>query len=109
VLFEMLTGERAFAREKEIGDLAKVRRVVKVLGMVNAAPDFADHPKVITRPARALGRRHGLVAFRDQRRDRDDRGGGGLSLPGSEVRFMDPALGSASRLYAATRPERPDG
>ena len=33
--------------KQEIGDLRKVRRVVKVLGMVNAAPDFADHPKVI--------------------------------------------------------------
>jgi enamine deaminase RidA (YjgF/YER057c/UK114 family) len=31
----------------EIGDLDRVRRVVKVLGMVNAAPDFGDHPKVI--------------------------------------------------------------
>ncbi len=31
----------------EIGDLDQVRRVVKVLGMVNAAPDFRDHPKVI--------------------------------------------------------------
>lgn len=30
-----------------LGDLAGVRRVVKVLGMVNAAPDFGDHPKVI--------------------------------------------------------------
>jgi enamine deaminase RidA (YjgF/YER057c/UK114 family) len=30
-----------------LGDLARVRRVVKVLGMVNAVPDFADHPKVI--------------------------------------------------------------
>ncbi|HVR69658.1 MAG TPA: RidA family protein [Vicinamibacteria bacterium] len=33
--------------KQEVGDLRKVRRVVKVLGMVNAAPDFADHPKVI--------------------------------------------------------------
>jgi enamine deaminase RidA (YjgF/YER057c/UK114 family) len=33
--------------KKEIGDLAKVRRVVKVLGMVNATPEFADHPKVM--------------------------------------------------------------
>jgi enamine deaminase RidA (YjgF/YER057c/UK114 family) len=33
--------------KQEIGDLRKVRRVVKVLGMVNAAPDFKDHPKVI--------------------------------------------------------------
>ena len=31
----------------EIGDLDRVRRVVKVLAMVNAAPDFRNHPKVI--------------------------------------------------------------
>ncbi len=31
----------------ELGDLSKVKRIVKVLGMVNAAPDFTDHPKVI--------------------------------------------------------------
>ena len=30
-----------------IGDLGRVRRVVKVLGMVNATPDFEDHPGVI--------------------------------------------------------------
>ena len=30
-----------------LGDLSHVRRVVKLLGMVNAAPDFADHPAVI--------------------------------------------------------------
>jgi enamine deaminase RidA (YjgF/YER057c/UK114 family) len=31
----------------EIGDLSKVRRIVKVLGMVNAPEGFTDHPKVI--------------------------------------------------------------
>jgi enamine deaminase RidA (YjgF/YER057c/UK114 family) len=31
----------------ELGSLDKVRRVVKVLGMVNAVPEFEDHPKVI--------------------------------------------------------------
>ena len=31
----------------ELGSLDKVKRVVKVLGMVNAMPEFADHPKVI--------------------------------------------------------------
>jgi enamine deaminase RidA (YjgF/YER057c/UK114 family) len=31
----------------EIGDFNKVKRVVKVLGMVNCHSDFADHPKVI--------------------------------------------------------------
>ncbi len=30
-----------------LGTLDRVRRVVKVLGMVNCTPDFADHPKVI--------------------------------------------------------------
>lgn len=31
----------------ELGSLDRVRRVVKVLGMVNAVPEFEDHPKVI--------------------------------------------------------------
>ena len=31
----------------ELGSLDKVMRVVKVLGMVNAVPEFQDHPKVI--------------------------------------------------------------
>jgi enamine deaminase RidA (YjgF/YER057c/UK114 family) len=30
-----------------LGSLDKVKRVIKVLGMVNSAPDFYDHPKVI--------------------------------------------------------------
>ena len=30
-----------------IGDLSRIEAVVKVLGMVNAEPDFGDHPKVI--------------------------------------------------------------
>lgn len=30
-----------------IGDLSRIKRVVKVLGMVNAAPGFKDSPKVI--------------------------------------------------------------
>ena len=33
--------------EEALGDLDRVSRVVKVLGMVNAAPDFGDQPKVI--------------------------------------------------------------
>lgn len=31
----------------ELGSLDRVKRVVKVLGMVNASPEFTDHPKVI--------------------------------------------------------------
>ena len=30
-----------------LGDLKKVKRIVKVLGMVNSAPDFVEQPKVI--------------------------------------------------------------
>ncbi len=31
----------------ELGSLDRVKRVVKVLGMVNAVPEFTEHPKVI--------------------------------------------------------------
>ena len=33
--------------KSELGNLDRVTRIVKVLGMVNAAPDFKEHPKVI--------------------------------------------------------------
>ena len=33
--------------KQELGSLDRVKRVVKVLGMVNAVPEFTDHPKVI--------------------------------------------------------------
>lgn len=43
-----LTGINQLAALKaELGNLNKVKRIVKVLGMVNAAPEFTDHPKVI--------------------------------------------------------------
>lgn len=43
-----LTGINLLAVMHEaLGDLGRVRRVVKLLGMVNAAPDFAEHPAVI--------------------------------------------------------------
>jgi len=31
----------------ELGDLNKVKRIVKVLGMVNCGPEFTQHPQVI--------------------------------------------------------------
>lgn len=31
----------------ELGDLNRIKRIVKVLGMVNCEADFKDHPKVI--------------------------------------------------------------
>jgi enamine deaminase RidA (YjgF/YER057c/UK114 family) len=43
-----LTGLHLIAVMKsELGDLDRVRRVVKVLGMVNGTPEFAEQPKVI--------------------------------------------------------------
>ncbi len=43
-----LTGVNILARLKGVvGDLDKVRRVVKVLGMVNSAPDFNRQPAVV--------------------------------------------------------------
>jgi enamine deaminase RidA (YjgF/YER057c/UK114 family) len=35
------------ALKAELGELARVRRVVKLTGFVASAPDFTDHPKVI--------------------------------------------------------------
>ena len=43
-----LTGLNLLASARDaLGSLDRVRRVVKVLGMVQCADDFADHPKVI--------------------------------------------------------------
>lgn len=33
--------------KKELGDLSKIKRIVKVLGLVNSASDFYDQPKVM--------------------------------------------------------------
>jgi enamine deaminase RidA (YjgF/YER057c/UK114 family) len=32
---------------EQLGSLDRIKRIVKTLGMVNSAPDFYDHPKVI--------------------------------------------------------------
>lgn len=33
--------------KKELGDLSKIKRIVKVLGLVNSSSDFYDQPKVM--------------------------------------------------------------
>ena len=33
--------------KQELGDLDRARRIVKLLGMVNAVPEYTEHPKVI--------------------------------------------------------------
>jgi len=43
-----LTGLQLLAVAKAaLGDLSRIEAVLKLLGMVNAEPDFSDHPKVI--------------------------------------------------------------
>jgi enamine deaminase RidA (YjgF/YER057c/UK114 family) len=43
-----LTGLQLLAVAKAaLGELSRIEAVVKLLGMVNAEPDFADHPRVI--------------------------------------------------------------
>ena len=50
----------------ELGSLDRVKRVIKVLGMVNSTPDFQDHPKVINGCselfAEVFGPEHGIGA-----------------------------------------------
>lgn len=43
-----LTGLQLLAVAKAaLGDLSRIEATIKLLGMVNAEPDFSDHPKVI--------------------------------------------------------------
>jgi len=50
----------------QLGNLDRIDRVLKVLGMVNATPDFCDHPKVINGCselfAEVFGSDHGVGA-----------------------------------------------
>src|SRR5208282_3661375 len=42
------TGLQLLAATKSaVGELSRIEAVVKLLGMVNAEPDFGEHPKVI--------------------------------------------------------------
>jgi enamine deaminase RidA (YjgF/YER057c/UK114 family) len=43
------------AIKAEIGDLAKIRRVVKVVGFVASDPSFTDHPAVVNGASELLG------------------------------------------------------
>jgi len=52
--------------KSELGSLARVKRVVKLLGMVNSTPDFGEHPKVINGCSELFGQvwgeEHGIGA-----------------------------------------------
>ena len=45
--------------KKELGDLDRVKRVVKLLGMVNCPPDFGQQPEVINGASDLLVRLYG--------------------------------------------------
>ena len=62
--------------QDHLGDLDRVTRVVKVLGMVNAEPDFGEHPKVINGCSDLM-----VEVFGDKGRHARSRVGMG-SLPG---------------------------
>ena len=51
---------------EHFGSLDRISRVVKLLGMVNSAPDFYEHPKVINGCselfAEVFGNEHGIGA-----------------------------------------------
>ena len=50
--------------KNELGSLNRVRRVIKILGMVNSTPDFQEHPAVINGCselfAEVFGRENGI-------------------------------------------------
>lgn len=52
--------------KSELGSLARVKRVVKLLGMVNSTPEFGEHPKVINGCSELFGQvwgeEHGIGA-----------------------------------------------
>jgi enamine deaminase RidA (YjgF/YER057c/UK114 family) len=43
------------ALKAELGELSRVRRVVKVTGFVASTPDFTDHPKVVNAASELFG------------------------------------------------------
>ena len=80
--------EEGYAAARQVGltmlstlnahaDLTQIKRLVKTLGMVNSAPDFYDHPKVINGfselMGEVLGEENGIGA----------RSAVGMTLPGN--------------------------
>ena len=99
-----LTGLQLLAVAKSaVGELTRIEAVVKLLGMVNAEPDFGDHPKVINgcsdlfvetlgeagRHGRSADQ-HALALQRNHGRDRSH--------------FADPALRRGAHIRAASSP-----
>jgi enamine deaminase RidA (YjgF/YER057c/UK114 family) len=87
----------------ELGSLDRVKRVVKVLGMVNAVPDFHDQPKVINGCSDLL-----VEVFGDKGRHARSAVGMG-SLPMGipvEVECIVEVVPEAAKAPAAKKPAR---
>ncbi|MCA9735506.1 MAG: RidA family protein [Deferribacteres bacterium] len=63
--------------KKELGDLNKIGRLIKTLGMVNCLPDFEQHPQVIN------GYSQLMVDVLGEDRGKGARSAVGMTLPGN--------------------------
>ena len=61
----------------QIGDLGKIKRLIKTLGMVNCYPEFEQHPQTIN------GFSQLMVDLFGEERGRGARSAVGMSLPGN--------------------------
>ena len=95
----------------ELGDLDRVKRVVKLLCMVNSAPDFGQQPAVANGasdllveplgrrgPSRPVGGGDGEPAQRRLGGDRDDRGGVGREPSMGDHPARKPGVGGGESL-----------
>ena len=63
--------------QAQIGDLSKIKRLIKTLGMVNCHPEFEQHPQTINGFSQVM-----VDVFGDQN-GRGARSAVGMSLPGN--------------------------
>ena len=61
----------------QIGDLSKIKRLIKTLGMVNCYPDFEQHPQTIN------GFSQFMVDVFGEENGKGARSAAGMSLPGN--------------------------
>ncbi len=90
----------------ELGSLDRVKRVVKLLGMVNAMPEFTDHPRVINGCSDLF-----VEVFGDAGKHARSAVGMG-SLPMAipvEIECIVEVAGAPARSKAATKPARKRG
>ena len=97
-----------------VGELSRVKRFVRILGMVQATEEFKDHPKVVNGfsdlmvvafgegwPRRALRSRHAVAALQHRGRDRGNRRAARRNLMARHMRQAFFFLLVPAGLYAA--------